>query len=364
MNGANTNTIGGTTAGAGDIISGNAGDGVQIDDNYSQDNVVEGDHIGTDASGELALGNGRDGVYLWAGGELTTIGGTSAAARNVISGNAANGVIIDLGSSGNKVQGNFIGTDATGARALPNGNDGVLITGDSAYNTIGGTTLGSGNVISGNVYAGVMINGARTSYNIVASNFIGTDASSTVAVGNGAYGVLIDQGASNNTVGATTPAARNVISGNVFDGVYITDAGTTGNVVEGDYIGSDETGTVAVGNGGSGVEIVAGATNNTVGSPSNDSINLIEYNQVSGVFIAGATTTGNVLESDIIALNGMGAAPGVGDGVFIEQVAGTLIEGCFIEANRDWGIALYGAPSVITSTNTVLGNGLGSVVID
>ncbi len=104
---------------------------------------------------------------------------------------------------------------------------------------------------------------------MVEGDYIGVDASGTVALGNGASGVAILAGASDNTIGGT-PGTGDVISGNVGNGVYISDSGTTGNVVENAFIGTDATGSYALGNGQDGVTIRSGATNNTVGSRQRD----------------------------------------------------------------------------------------------
>ena len=81
--------------------------------------MVEGDYIGTDSTGSHALGNGRDGVYLWADASDNVVGGLAAGAGDVISGNRANGVIIDAGSAGNIVAGDYIGTDALAPSLSP-----------------------------------------------------------------------------------------------------------------------------------------------------------------------------------------------------------------------------------------------------
>src|SRR5205085_1287258 len=139
----------GTLAGARNIISGNAV-GVEIDATASQaaaGNLVRGNFIGTDVTGTQAVGNGEGMVILGASGNV--IGGTTAAERNVISGNSVRGVDItgigNLLPGGNLVQGNFIGTDAAGGAALPNKGDGVFIDGP---NTVGGTAGGAGNLIA------------------------------------------------------------------------------------------------------------------------------------------------------------------------------------------------------------------------
>src|SRR5271166_5100701 len=180
-----SNTIGGTTPGAGNVISANSGDGVLI--TYSGDNLVEGNYIGTDTTGTNHLPNAGNGVEI-GGRDDNTIGDTTPGARNVISGNFGDGVQILL-SQANLVQGNYIGTNAaggtnaSGTQAPVNSGDGVEISG-SVANTIGGTTPGAGNVISANVLAGLLIQGSFSSDNLVQGNYIGTNAAGTEALGN------------------------------------------------------------------------------------------------------------------------------------------------------------------------------------
>ena len=136
------------------MISGNTFAGIEIKGG-GMFNAVQGNYIGTDASGTDALGN-RSGVVV--ASTSNTIGGTEPGARNVISGNTDEGVSMDAvfgeGSS-NMVQGNYIGTDATGSTAVANGS-GIEISG-MHENLIGGSQPGARNVISGNSFAGIEI---------------------------------------------------------------------------------------------------------------------------------------------------------------------------------------------------------------
>ena len=205
------------------------------------------------------------------------------------------------GSSRNVVVNSLIGTDYTGAVALANLGDGVLISGgagDNAvgatFNSFGGVASASGNVISGNSGDGVEIDASNQNY--VQSNFIGTNAGGTGAIGNGLAGVNIHDGASNNLIGAdgsgaaADASARNIISGNNAEGVRITDSGTSFNVVAGDYIGTDVTGEIALGNGGAGVSFGYSPSNNRVGTDGTDvddagERNVISANLAEGVHI-------------------------------------------------------------------------------
>ncbi|MCG3200133.1 MAG: hypothetical protein GHCLOJNM_04668 [bacterium] len=176
IDGGGGNVIGGTTVGAGNVISGNVSHGIEVFS--SSGNRIEGNFIGTDASGLAALGNGARGVQLNDSSD-NIIGGTEPGARNIISGNSRSGIrLLNPGSTGNLVQGNYIGTDLHGVADLGNGNEGVIINGGS-NNTIGGTESGAGNLISGNGGDGVsVIEGAGNSIlmnSIYSNNGLGID---------------------------------------------------------------------------------------------------------------------------------------------------------------------------------------------
>src|SRR5262249_53396515 len=177
-------------------------------------------------------------------GDGNMVGGNGQG--NVIAGN--NGLQLNVYLSGNTIQGNFIGCNQGGTQALGGGN-GVLIQG--AYNTLGGVNSGEGNVISGlqggNGPPVVAIHGSGALNNPVEGNFIGTDITESNAIGNVGTGISIGFGASNNTVGGTTPGARNIISANSIDGIAMGGIGTDSNLVEGNYIGTDATGAMTPG---------------------------------------------------------------------------------------------------------------------
>ena len=157
-NGSVSNEIGGTSSSAGNVISGNTTVGVKLTGAGTDNNVVEGNAIGTNAGRNKAVANAA-GVLVTGGAANDTIGGTSAAARNLISGNTNDGIDVSDASL-NQVEGNYIGTNAAGTAALPNGSRGVSITGGSSANTVGGTTSAARNVISGNDFLGVDVAGA------------------------------------------------------------------------------------------------------------------------------------------------------------------------------------------------------------
>ncbi|HEX8204339.1 MAG TPA: autotransporter-associated beta strand repeat-containing protein, partial [Isosphaeraceae bacterium] len=285
------NTVGGTAAGARNIISGNFGGGIEIHGGASG-NLVQGNLIGTDVTGTRALGNAFDGVSIGEGSAGNTIGGTAANAGNVTSGNNRSGIrISDSGATGNVVQGNLIGTNITGSADLGNTDNGITLSLGTSSNTIGGTAVNAGNIISGNNGFGIRITDRGTTGNVVQGNLIGTDRSGTATLGNTLTGLELDA-AVGNTIGGTVVEARNVISGNER-GVALTD-GSMGNTIQGNYIGTDVTGTRALGNASDGVWIREGSAGNTIGGTAATAGNIISGNSGFGIRITDRGTTGNV----------------------------------------------------------------------
>ena len=237
-------TIGGPAAADRTIVSNSGFYGIRLQSGTGD--VIENSYIGTDASGTVALPTHSIAIYD-PGASNITIGGTTAALRNVISGNHSNAIAL-VSTAGNVVEGNYIGIDSTGTRALANGSDGIVIS--VGGNTIGGNQAGAGNVISGNIGAGVLINYSSPASpgNVVQGNLIGTDKTGTQPIPNDGAGVNIGNaggGGYNNTIGGTTPAERNIVSGNVHDGIDSSGTGST-NVIVGNYVGVDITGLVGL----------------------------------------------------------------------------------------------------------------------
>ncbi len=244
------NRIGGATSAARNLISGNDLSGISLDGAGATGNEIQGNFIGTDITGAVALGNGGSAstvagnwraVHLNNYASNNTIGGTVPGAGNVISGNLGNGIFINGGSE-NKIQGNFIGTNRDGTACLPNHIAGIQVYSGS-NNTIGGSVAEARNIISGNG-VGISISGASVASegNVVLGNFIGTNAQGTISLGN-LDGVRISVNATNNTIGGTTPEARNVISGNTQYGIRLEGSGVTGNDVSGNFVGLGADGT-------------------------------------------------------------------------------------------------------------------------
>jgi len=185
--GSASNTIGGTAAGAANLISGNLGPGIELvrSTQDSMANLIAGNLIGTTADGLHALGNQEDGILLDSA-TSTTIGGTSAGEGNVISGNLSNGVETLTSSPDNLLEGNEIGTDRSGTLALGNRGNGVSL--GSSSNLIGGLNSEAGNTIAnngtGSVGAGVQLIGL-VNQNTILSNSIHDNAGLGINLRNG-----------------------------------------------------------------------------------------------------------------------------------------------------------------------------------
>ena len=302
------------------VISGNAVAGITTQSS-SSDVTITGNYIGTDVTGGVALGNASYGILITGGNN--TVGGDSPAERNVISANNNDGIRMNNpASTGNLVQGNYIGTDATGMSDLGNTGVGVSIINAAANNV-------RDNLISGNTLSGVRLQSAGATGNVVAGNFVGVDVTGTVALGNDLYGVVMQTGANNNLVGGSTPADRNILSAN-NTGAFIRDAGSTGNQVAGNYIGTDVTGTVAIGNTAEGVAFFQNSEVNFIGTDG-DGIgdagegNLISGNMGDGIQV-GSGSSNNTIAGNIIGLDATGTAD-LGNGIIGVQItaSGTIL---------------------------------------
>jgi len=302
--GASRNIIGGTN-----VLSGNSQYGLFITDSNTTGNVVLGNFIGTAANGTNALANRLSGVFIGNGASGNIIGGTNVLARNVLSGNSQYGVIITSNTTANVVLGNYIGTDASGSYAVPNTIGGVFLAAGATGNLIGGVTTGARNVISGNTNGpyysyGVLAAGSGTSGNLIEGNYIGLGADGLTPVPN-YYGVYFYGGATNNTLGGTVAGAGNYVSGNASYDVLISDPGTSGNFAEGNFIGTDFTGTNGVA-GFINVELQNGATGNFIGGVNPGAGNVITAASFLGVVLYGADTTNNSIRGNSIFNNYMG----------------------------------------------------------
>ncbi|HXF41895.1 MAG TPA: hypothetical protein VN687_19420 [Blastocatellia bacterium] len=294
------NKIGGTVAAARNIISDNPIlEGLFINGSSASNNIVQGNYIGTDKKGKAIDGN-NTGITI-SDGMNNMVGGTTAGGRNVISGNVREGIATFRGS-GNLVQGNFIGTNASGDAAVRNLVDGIFLGFGERGTTIGGTATAARNIISGNLGDGVEINGSLLN-NQVQGNFIGTDKDGIRAIPNSGSGVAVI--ASNDTiVGGGVAGARNLISANGKYGIGIGEedlispfpeptGGSPGTLVMGNSIGTDVAGSIPMGNGLDGIFVDAtGSVDSKLGGAAPGEANIIAFNGRSGISLPNTTFRG------------------------------------------------------------------------
>jgi titin len=324
--------------------------GVNLLYNYCGSNQVQGCYIGLTPH-NAAAPNDFEGINIGNGAHDNTIGGATAAQRNVISGNAGYAItMIGTNVWGNVVSGNYIGLNGSGTAALSNTFNGIGIWGGSSSNTIGGAAAGAGNVISGNIDYGLLITDSGTTANVVQGNFIGVNAADNAAVSNSWTGLAIFNGSSNNVV------VSNVISGNGNYGIYLSDPGTSGNVVQGNYVGTDAKGTTALPNSFFGVAIYNGAANNLIGGTTASQRNLISGNANDGLGTGGPLGPGNTIEGNYIGTtsNGLAALANNGVGLYVEfGLQSNLIISNVISGNSAGGITFYEGTNSIVAGNDI-----------
>jgi uncharacterized repeat protein (TIGR01451 family)/CSLREA domain-containing protein len=284
IDGAPNSNVGGATAGQGNVISGNGGSGVHVMGGAATGTDIEGNRIGTNAAGTGALANAQDGVRV-EGAPSTLVGDAEAGARNVISGNGGSGVHVLATSA--FIRGNYIGTDATGTAGLGNSGDGVFM--DAASGLIGG--VAAGNVIADNAGSGVSIVGGGGSI-LLQGNSIGTNASGTADLGNVGNGVTIVNAANKTVGGTPVGAGNviafngsagvavasdatgskirgNSLFANGFLGIDLEPAGVTPNDPGDGDVGANDLQNfpdISVANPSLGGTYVAGALDSTPGS--------------------------------------------------------------------------------------------------
>jgi parallel beta-helix repeat protein len=372
---------GGSTVRGLDIVG--WGGGIEL--TKGNGNTVASNIIGADQTGRVGMPN-FVGVAV-VGSSNNTIGGTTTAARNLISGNDGRGVLltnapqgfIQTGQSENKntILGNYIGTTLGGSGALANAY-GIWIENAASGNVIGTTT--AGNVISGNSSDGIMLYGdADPSQHplgtSIVNNMVGVNPAGGGALSNGSRGIEIDQ-SDHTAIGGVPVGTSNVISGNGFDGISIY--GSQFTSIANNTIGTNAAQTGAIPNGANGVE-VNGASGNTriggftsgttiIGAP-----NLISGNANDGVRIQDSN--GNSVLSNQIGTNGAGTAAiaNTGNGVEIVSSAvqvqnnkiGQVDAGNVISGNGADGVYIDGSANRAVGgagaiSNPVVGNEIGT----
>lgn len=233
---------GGQSVVRGLVINRFAGNGIFVQG--AGGNIIEGNYIGTNAAGTADFGNAGDGVLIRGVGD-NRVGGATAAARNVISGNNSDGIQVDTaGASDNLILGNYIGTSAGGNAAIPNSGNGIVLSTGAVGTEIGGAA-GAGNVVSGNGQNGIFIATAAVSNTVITNNNIGTNAASSAGLPNLAQGIAIEgadttvsanliafnagNGIFVGTAGTSNTFSANSIGNNGLLGIDLAPVGVTPN---------------------------------------------------------------------------------------------------------------------------------------
>lgn len=369
--GASHNVVGGNSPAHRNILSGNVSDGVLILGDTTTYNTVSGNYIGTDSTGGSALPNAA-GVRI-AGAQYIIVGGTTAGERNVVSGNTGSGItVMRLGSSvsmSNTIVGNYVGTDATGTRAVGNGLPGVSLTDGATWNAIGGSAPGQRNIVSGNGLAGIVL-GFYANRNTVAGNYVGTDLTGTSRLPNQGYGIQVGGGANDNVIGGNNGSlggacsgACNLVSGNASVGIAVEDDFTAYNVISGNYVGTDVSGMSAIPNRDSGVYIFDDAHHNTIGGVAAAERNVISGNDRMGISIGGYgsdynTIIGNFIGPDAAnsaAIGNKSSGVELWGGVQYNVIGGPSGEANIIRGNAQTGVSVDGHNSLF---NTIRQNAI------
>lgn len=374
-NGAHDNTIGtGSNPGERNVIAGNSGDGIRVQN--APNNKIYGNYIGLGLNSSFStveLPNSANGIRI-VDSSGTQVGGAQSQLRNVVSGNAGDGIVITGdGSTNNSVAGNYIGLNELGAADQGNTGNGVTISDGASNNSVFGST-GVSSVISGNGGYGVLITDVGTAGNKLYGNYIGVSAGGSTRRANDKGGVFVRDNASNNRIGLS--GQGNTISGNTGYGIAFgrTAQGYTAiysNTLIANTIGLSALGTTVVSNTLGGVLFGNGATNNHLGGASTAEQNVIAGNGGPGVTIGGSdvlsnTVTGNIIGLRRASVNGalVSAAANSGDGVLVNngavgtRVGGSSAEANTIGSNTGSGVHVAGAA---TKPTTIKQNYIGVV---
>ncbi len=382
--GASANLVGGSTPAARNILSGNTSYQLLILGSGSSSNTVTGNYVGTNASGSASLLSPGDGIVISGGAANNFIGGTIPGEGNLVSGNGLRGIVV-VGSEGTIIQGNLVGTDATGLLPVGNFNNGITILG-STGTIIGGDTPEARNVISATVDRGSWFDDGNgislsgTSGTIVRGNYIGTDILGNASLANADAGIgLFDS--HGDTIGGSAPGEGNVISGNAFDGIQI--ASSSNGIIQGNLIGTNAAGTALIGHHESNLDFTDASPNFTIGGSSDWTTGTLRGagNLIAGALFYGVIAKpgtiiqGNVFGLDItgtqdfgndIAIRGGGVliggstpdlrniVSGNRHGIMLDDTSGTIVEGNYVGTDRtgNFSVPNYGSGILVFSSTT------------
>jgi hypothetical protein len=368
------------------VINNNGENGIFL--NFSQNNRIINNYIGVDYTGSISQSNGNNGIYLYNSdnnnigspfytnpvtGEENNPTGTEGTVTpvfvtppygNLISGNKGHGIEIS-DCFNTSVYGNFVGINYSGLKAIPNSLNGVYVT-NSIYTRFLGCSINNDpfvyyNVISGNLLNGILISYSRDTY--VQGNFIGIGAQNDNLIPNGGDGLLVGKATTNTTVGGVIPLG-NVISGNEFNGIHVSDT-ATGFETYNTFGGLFAFGGAAP-NGYNGILFDGEGTNIRIGKSSDGRTNVFSGNNKNGIEIIGYVSD-VVIESVIVGLNTDGFYPTIPNkengihiggncsNVTIGNKVNSIIFKNVVSGNLKSGILIDQNSSNILVTNTIVG---------
>ncbi len=290
INNCSNAIVGGTTVSVRNIVSNNGFDGIRLDNSTTP--VVQGNYVGVDITGLLDFGNGETGINVYNAG-VATIGGNTYSARNISSGNGQDGIFLHDNCAGSIVRANFTGVGKDGTTIIGNGQSGIRVWGGTSSN---GIIIGGANYVERNVTAangatatsdsrdGIRMEGGAGGH-IVKGNFCGTDSTGTLATGYGNTwaGISINE-VNAGIFGGTGANESNVSGNNGHEGIWLRNA--TNNSIIGNFVGTDRSATVQMGNGQFGINIRYASLNNTIGGSAAER-NIVAYTKSDAVDSSG-----------------------------------------------------------------------------
>ena len=222
------NQVGGVETGRGNLISGNRTGGVSITGANATDNILLANLIGVDATGGQSLQNAGDGIIVSDGAVGTVVGGASGSAGNTVAGNTGHGIHLS-GADGTTIEGNHVGTGLDGLGDLGNLMSGIAIV-DSTDTQIGGLPSGARNIVSGNQLNGLLLSGT-TEGTECQGNIFGGDITEVGELANGLHGVAVEGTANGNRIGGVQEGAGNLVVFNTRSGVSVAGAAVGNSIL-------------------------------------------------------------------------------------------------------------------------------------
>ena len=339
--------------GEGNLLSGNRFAGINLYGGKKagappSGNSVTGNLIGTDLSGNQAFGNQMTGIFIGNKSANNRIGGESEAERNIIGGNERADVSMTSKANRNSITGNYIGINAAGNALSGNALMGVIIEVGAYGNIVNKNVIGNNNI------AGVIISDWGSWGNSVYGNVIGLDASGTVTLGGKGQGIAVNTAF--NRVGGSKPEDKNIVSGNGDCGIQI---GGSDVIVIGNYIGTDVSGTKVIGNRDG---IVAFRGHAFIGGRGDGEQNLIGGNDGDGIRLAGAGIDNTLIFGNYIGTDRSGTLDlgNLASGIYIEGANYTSIQNNTIAHNKKTEILIRSGNNNQICYNDILSGNMGN----